>query len=82
MQEREQELQDSEEALERRRLEEEERRKQSHDMVAESKWRTAQPLPVRGCHIDTVTVSFYVLNDRVHTSVREYMHDQLRQYVE
>ncbi|EJD04425.1 uncharacterized protein FOMMEDRAFT_167614 [Fomitiporia mediterranea MF3/22] len=34
--EREQEAQDSEEALERKKLEEEERRKQSHDLVAES----------------------------------------------
>lgn len=36
MQERENEAQDTEEALNRKRLEEEERRKQSHDMVAES----------------------------------------------
>lgn len=36
MQERENEAQDTEEALDRKRLEEEERRKQSHDMVAES----------------------------------------------
>jgi hypothetical protein len=34
--EREKEAQDTEETLEKKRLEEEERRKQSHDMVAES----------------------------------------------
>lgn len=34
--EREQEAQDTEEALERKRIQEEERKKQSHDMVAES----------------------------------------------
>ena len=36
VEEREKEAQDSEQAFERKRLEEEERRKQSHDMVAES----------------------------------------------
>ena len=34
--EREKEAQDTEDALERKRLQEEERKKQSHDMVAES----------------------------------------------
>ncbi|KAI5120237.1 hypothetical protein M0805_000051 [Coniferiporia weirii] len=36
VQERDKELQDTEEALEKKKLEEEERRKQSHDMIAES----------------------------------------------